>query len=487
VRRTGARPATSPMRSSALALAMLASFALLASLIIGAQAVRATDSGTIAIFKTMCDNFGQQDTCNGRDDTLEGWHIDYTVQPSDGVGGWSSSIQTITVTLGENAGGGGNTGGGSQGRAEGDPVATGTYLVCEVPEAYNDSQPPDTVPLDPLPRPEAGNGGSSGGPQVQTGENCISVTVTSSGTSELKFLDQQLPAEGTASIEILKTDGGDPAALLAGAEFTVADSEGTPIGGTFTTGADGTFCIDDLEVDGVYTITETKAPDGYTKADPDFQDVTATEVSTCATREGGADGTFVNALIPPLAPSLVIAKAADVEEITISGAAGAEVASPSTVNWTLTYTLTNGPVTGAVITDTVPTGLVFVAGSAGTGSYDSGSKTITWDLGDLAASGSVSFQTTVDVATISRSAATVNVATIQSDQTEPDSGQDSVTVSVTAPPLAGNPTPTPAGQVPNTAMGPLGGAPTVLLTLVLLGSLGGLAWTNGARTSRRRR
>jgi uncharacterized repeat protein (TIGR01451 family) len=470
------------MRSSALALAMLASFALLASLIIGAQAVRATDTGTIAIFKTMCDNFGKQDTCNGRDDSLDKWHIDYTVQPSNGDGGWSSSIQTITVTLGQNAGDGGNTGGGSQGRAEGAPVAPNTYLVCEIQVAYNDADPRDEVPLDALPRPEPGNGGSSGGPQLQLGDNCISATTTT-GTSELKFLDQQLPAEGTASIEILKTDDGDPAAPLAGAEFTVADS-GTPIGGTFTTGADGKFCIDDLEVDGVYTVTETKAPEGYSKAAPDFQDVTATEVSTCATREGGPDATFVNALIP-LVPTLVIAKAADADVISIRGAVGAQTASPSTVTWTLTYTLTNGPVTGAMITDTVPSGLVFVAGSAGTGSYDPGSKTITWDLDNLAASGSVSFQTTVDVATISRSAPTVNVATIVSDQTEPDSGQDSVTVSVNAPPLAGNPT--PAGQVPNTAMGPFGGAPTVLLALVLLGSLGGVAWTNRARTIRRRR
>jgi hypothetical protein len=372
------------MRSSALALAMLASFALLASLIIGAQVVRATDVGTIAIFKTMCDNFGEQDTCNGRDTSLAGWHIDYTVQPSDGDNGWLGSIQTITVTLGENAGGGGDTGGGSQGRAQGDPVAAGTYLVCEVPEAYNDAEPPDTVPLDPLPRPEAGNGGSSGGPQTQSGDNCIIVDVTSAGTSELKFLDQQLP------------------------------------------------------------------------------------------------------LIPPLVPTLVIEKAADAEVITISGAVGAQTASPSTVTWTLTYTLTNGPVTGAVITDVVPNGFTFLSAANG-GTLGVDGKTVTWDLGDLTASGSVSFQTTVDVATISRSAPTVNVATIDSDQTEPDSGQDSVTVSVTAPPLAGNPTPTPAAQVPNTAMGPIGAAPTVLIALVLLGSLGGLAWTNLAGTSRRRR
>ncbi|MEP6680797.1 MAG: SpaA isopeptide-forming pilin-related protein [Chloroflexota bacterium] len=485
----GARPATSPMRSSALALAMLASFALLASLVIGAQAVRATDTGTIAIFKDMCNNFGQQDTCNGRDSSLDGWHIDYTVQPSNGQGGWDASIQTITVTLGENAGGGGNTGGGSQGRAEGTPVAPETYLVCEVPEAYNDAAPPDTVPLDALPRPESGNGGSSGGPQLQVGDNCIQVTTTT-GTSELKFLDQQLPVEGTGSLVILKTDDGDPALGLPGAEFTLADSQGTPVNGTFTTGADGTFCVQGLEVDGTYTVTETKAPAGYAKPDPASQEVVVTQQGACADRGGAEDtedASFIDTLISaPLVPNLVIDKAASVDQITISGAVGSETASPSSVTWTLTYTLTNGPVDNAVITDVVPTGFTFVSASNG-GTLGGDGKTVTWDLGTLSASGSVTLVTSVDVATISRSAPTVNTATIDSDQTEPDNGQDSVTVRVNAPPLAGNPTPTPAGQVPNTAMGPIGSAPTVLLALVLLGSLGGLAWTNRARTSRRRR
>jgi hypothetical protein len=185
-------------------------------------------------------------------------------------------------------------------------------------------------------------------------------------------------------------------------------------------------------------------------------------------------------------PSLVIDKEANASVITLSGAVGAQTASPSTVTWTLTYTLTNGPVTGALITDVVPTGFTFLSAADG-GTLGADGKTVTWDLGELTASGSVSFQTTVDVANISRTGPTTNVATISSDQTEPDNGEDSVTVSVNAPPLAGNPSSTPAGQVPNTAMGPIGAAPTVLIALVLLGSLGGLAWTNRARTSRRRR
>ena len=49
------------------------------------------------------------------------------------------------------------------------------------------------------------------------------------------------------------------------------------------------------------------------------------------------------------------------------------------MTWTLTYTLANGPVTNAVITDPIPAGLSYVAGSASNGGvYDSSSRTLTW-------------------------------------------------------------------------------------------------------------
>jgi uncharacterized repeat protein (TIGR01451 family) len=189
-------------------------------------------------------------------------------------------------------------------------------------------------------------------------------------------------------------------------------------------------------------------------------------------------------------PTLVIDKAASVDLITISGPANAQTASPSSVTWTLTYTLTSGPVTNAVITDTIPTGLVFVAGSAGTGVYDPATRTVTWTFEQLNASGSVSFRTTIDVATISRTAPTENVAVIRSDQSPSDEGRDSVRVTVIPPPLAGNPTPTP--RVPNTAVafGPGGQPITVpieLLVVLFLGSLGGLAFANLRAVQRRRR
>ncbi|MEP6681138.1 MAG: hypothetical protein ABJB65_06625, partial [Chloroflexota bacterium] len=199
--------------------------------------------------------------------------------------------------------------------------------------------------------------------------------------------------------------------------------------------------------------------------------------------------TIVNTRIEfGLTPTLVIEKAANVEQITISGPANAQTASPSSVTWTLSYTLTHGPVTHAVITDPLPVGFEFVSASNG-GAYDASTRMVTWNLGTLSASGSVTFVTSVNVATISRTGPTVNIATIVSDQTKPDTGQDSVTVK-TGGTQAGNPTPTPI--VPNTAVafGPAGQPITVpieLLVALFLGSLGGLAFANVRAVQRRRR
>jgi fimbrial isopeptide formation D2 family protein len=186
-------------------------------------------------------------------------------------------------------------------------------------------------------------------------------------------------------------------------------------------------------------------------------------------------------------PTLVIDKVANTEVITISGPANAPVATPSVVTWTLSYTLTNGPVTGAVITDQVPTGFVFLDAANG-GTFASG--TVTWNLGTLTSSGSVTFRTTVDPATISRTAPTVNTAIIDSNETAPDNGQDSVTVTVEPPPLGGTPTPRPA--LPNTATGiGIGGEPVTvpveLLVAFFIGSLGALAFANVRASSSRRR
>jgi uncharacterized repeat protein (TIGR01451 family) len=188
-------------------------------------------------------------------------------------------------------------------------------------------------------------------------------------------------------------------------------------------------------------------------------------------------------------PTLVIDKVANAEVITISGPANAPVATPSVVTWTLSYTLTNGPVTNAVITDVVPAGLVYVDGSASNGGvFTDATDTLTWTFPTLSVSGSVTFQTTVDAATISRTVPTVNVTVIDSNETAPDNGQDGITVTVEPPPLGGTPTPRPS--LPNTATGiGIGGEPVTvpveLLVAFFIGSLGVLTLANVKARSRR--
>ena len=187
-------------------------------------------------------------------------------------------------------------------------------------------------------------------------------------------------------------------------------------------------------------------------------------------------------------PSLVIDKAADADSIVITGDEDALVATPSIVTWTLTYTLTGGPVTNVVITDAIPEGFVFLDAANG-GNFADG--VVSWTFATLSESGSVSFRTTVDPETISRVDPTVNTATIDSDETPEDEGTDSVTVSVVPPPQGGNPTPTPRPSMPNTAIGiGLDGEPVTvpveLLAVVFIGSLGALALANVKARGRRR-
>jgi uncharacterized repeat protein (TIGR01451 family) len=203
-----------------------------------------------------------------------------------------------------------------------------------------------------------------------------------------------------------------------------------------------------------------------------------------------SDAVQASASIDVRCPLLVIEKSADTEEVHFVFDADGNVLSvdPEQVTWTLTYTLTDGPVSGAFISDPLPEFLVFVSASDG-GDYHAATRTITWDLGDLTADGSesVTFVTTVDP-DAPEVDPILNVATIDSNETEPDDGEDSIIVTSESE-LGGNPTPAPS--VPNTAVvfGPAGepvSIPVELFAFLLIGSLGTLAYAN-VRSVRRRR
>ncbi len=186
--------------------------------------------------------------------------------------------------------------------------------------------------------------------------------------------------------------------------------------------------------------------------------------------------------------SLVIDVSADTEEVHFAFDADGNVLSvdPAHVTWTLLYTLTDGPVTNAVITDALPEHLNLVSASDG-GAHDAASGVLSWKLGTLAENGVVSFVTTVDPEA-PETEPIVNVASIASDQTPEEAGQDEIRVTSGAE-LGGNPAPPPT--VPDTALAAgRSGTPLSIplgLLLVLVGGSLGVRTLTTARAVRRRR
>jgi uncharacterized repeat protein (TIGR01451 family)/fimbrial isopeptide formation D2 family protein len=186
-------------------------------------------------------------------------------------------------------------------------------------------------------------------------------------------------------------------------------------------------------------------------------------------------------------PTLVIDKAANVELITKTLDPQGNVIDidPEVVTWTLTYTVTEGPVTNAVITDTIPAGLTYVNGSASNGGvYNAATRTLTWTFPTLSAGGSVTFQTTVNQD--APAGVILNVATIDSEETGPDEGQDSIRI-VEDQQLGGTSSAQPS--LPSTALNQpsSGGSMAALLFgMILIAALGGLAYVNVVAVRRRR-
>jgi uncharacterized repeat protein (TIGR01451 family) len=306
---------------------------------------------------------------------------------------------------------------------------------------------------------------------IDAGENAyfeVIVWNAGPGTALDVTLHDELPSDVDWSLELLNGDADDHCGLASSA------LPGQPVGWS----ADCTFgdmppsSMEDgkhLIFSGVTDREDCGALDNDAFAKADNHD----EVEASAS---------ITVACP--VPTLVIDKAASTEVVHFVFDADGDVLSvdPAQVTWTLTYTLANGPVTGAVISDPLPEFLHFVSASDG-GALDNG--VITWNLGTLTQSGSVSFVTTVDP-DAPEADPIVNVATIDSNETAPDDGEDSIRLTSESE-LAG----TPAPSVPNTALarGPHGepiSIPVELMVVFFLGSLGTLALAN-VRAARRRR
>ncbi len=290
----------------------------------------------------------------------------------------------------------------------------------------------------------------------------LTLSVSDGPANDVEVVDQ-LPA---GLVDVTNVSGGG---AFDSASNTITWSLGDLADGEYSLSYDATVADDASNADELVNVASATSPN-----------------SQCPDAETLGPECEDDSTVVVRVPTLVIDKEADVEVITISGESDELVATPSIITWTLTYTLTNGPVTNAVISDEVPVGLVFLDASDG-GAFVAGS--VSWTFPVLAESGSVTFRTTVDPETISRVAPTVNVAVIDSDQTEPDDGEDGVRVVVEPPPLAGTPTPKPSLPDTASAVGVNGESvslPVELLAALFLASLGGMTLANVRARNRRR-
>ncbi len=203
---------------------------------------------------------------------------------------------------------------------------------------------------------------------------------------------------------------------------------------------------------------------------------TTTNIATGDTAETAPDtdtATVVATVTPP-PPSLRIDKS---NNAPIASTGLPTAAEGSTVTYTLHYTSQNGSVHNGVITDVLPTGLTYVPRSAtGNGEftfagYDAGTRTLTWNAATVTTSGSVTYQARVNAGAAGIPQPLENRATVDSDETGPDTDVSDVFVAV--PPLAETSVPT----APRTDVLTSGGtsAPGMNLGLVLL-ALAGLAF-----------
>jgi uncharacterized repeat protein (TIGR01451 family) len=214
------------------------------------------------------------------------------------------------------------------------------------------------------------------------------------------------------------------------------------------------------------------------------RDTDLVNVATIDSDETPPDDDDQPVTVPPTPVyGLVIDKTNDAPVDTIDLGDGVTIDLPSaeegdTVTFTLAYTLAGDPVTEGVITDVLPTGIDYVAGSATSNAefsfvgYDAATRTLRWEAATVTVAGSVSYKGLVADGAVDLAQPLVNVATIDSVETEPDSDDSQVFVQEEAGVVV-TPPPTDTFATPQAA-----GSPGFTLMLVLL-FLAGLALSVG--------
>ncbi|MEW5991912.1 MAG: hypothetical protein AB1736_11285 [Chloroflexota bacterium] len=300
----------------------------------------------------------------------------------------------------------------------GDPVLVLTYDVAVADDALpgdqpntatfdTDETPPDdsselvTVPDVTIDKSNSDQDGVAGPGQTVT--YTIDVTVLDGPVTDAVVTDT-LP-DGQTYLDGSQTS--DPAAT-----FTLLDGGKTLqwSWSALTTGAHITYQV---------TIDGDAAPGEQTN----IAEVCVSELTDCKPSDSTVE-----------VPALVIDKSftGNTGGTAVNGIQIAKI--EDTLTYTLAYDLTGGPVHSGVITDKIPTGLTYVAGTANGNdeftfvSYDAATRTLTWTAPLVSKDGSVTYQVTVDDDAFELAQPLVNVATIDSDETPKDDDTDDVLI-----------------------------------------------------------
>jgi uncharacterized repeat protein (TIGR01451 family)/fimbrial isopeptide formation D2 family protein len=275
-------------------------------------------------------------------------------------------------------------------------------------------------------------------------------------------------AEGPVS------DGTITDVLPAGQTYVDASQSSNPAETTFTVSPDGqtlTWAYDVLN-DGPVTITYDVTIDEGAFGDlTNVVEFCVSEVPNCESDDE---------TVTP-SPELGIEKSNNAPIVSVPVGDGTTVDLPTaeegdTVTYTLDYTV-QGEVHNAVITDVLPDGVTYVDGTASNDaqftfvSYDDASRTLTWTAPLVNENGSLTYDATIDEGAADLAQPLVNVATIDSDETDPD--DDDSPVFVPPVPLELTPPPTDTLAPSGTA-----GNPGFALMLILL-AVAGLALSIG--------
>ena len=147
-----------------------------------------------------------------------------------------------------------------------------------------------------------------------------------------------------------------------------------------------------------------------------------------------------------------------------------------TVTYTLTYHVGASRVDGGVITDVLPEGVQYVVDSATDNDefsfigYDSGTRTLTWKAESVTEDGSVTYQALVLTGASELAQPLTNIATISSEETEPDSSTSDIYVPVIPQAETAVPTP-PQTDVLDKSTTPSAPGSSLPLMLAILGGL----------------